>query len=316
MCRESNASLRRDSTPGAVKIRPLQESDYNQLQFAIRLRDIPATRVKYPDWPHADAMHRALSSIHRPDCGCFIVAEEAGRILGFTGCHAQVHEEIHPLLYGPVVDPGHWGKGTGGRLLSELLRHAPSLYGPRRVLTSWADPENAAAESLLNRHGFRPVLNEWFMRLDATNRSPAPLPSDCRVRLSRERADMVLAYEIYRTAWTGRKSVDSFYADFREAPNGLFILEEGGEVVAFFILQHRVNGNADIEYFAVHRDRRGRGLGKVLMQHALRLVELDGRPKAVTLTVHSDNNPAIRLYEGAGFRRMYRMTIYQRRVGG
>jgi ribosomal protein S18 acetylase RimI-like enzyme len=52
-------------------------------------------------------------------------------------------------------------------------------------------------------------------------------------------------------------------------------------------------------YIAVHRDFRGKGLGKQLMEHALKLTKGD-----VALHVEPDN-PAKKLYERLGFTNKY-----------
>ena len=52
-------------------------------------------------------------------------------------------------------------------------------------------------------------------------------------------------------------------------------------------------------YLAVHRDYRGEGIGKTLLDKALTLAKGD-------VALHVDaNNPAIRLYESVGFQQKY-----------
>ena len=52
-------------------------------------------------------------------------------------------------------------------------------------------------------------------------------------------------------------------------------------------------------YLAVHRDYRGEGIGKTLMDKALTFAKGD-----VALHVHADN-PAMKLYESVGFQQKY-----------
>ena len=144
---------------------------------------------------------------------------------------------------------------------------------------------------------------------------PRAMAEGCRLRVSRDREDMARAYGIYLDTWNGRRSVDCFHGIYGTQPNGLYLLLRGEEPIAFFILAVRANGKADIEYFAVRRDCRGRGYGTVFLQHALPMIRAEADPADITLTVHTDNDPAIRLYESAGFRRLYRMTAFQRALG-
>jgi ribosomal protein S18 acetylase RimI-like enzyme len=59
-------------------------------------------------------------------------------------------------------------------------------------------------------------------------------------------------------------------------------------------------------YIAVHRDQRGKGLGRILMQQAI-----DVSPGSIALHVEPDN-PAVHLYRKIGFTSKYLEMRYQR----
>jgi ribosomal-protein-alanine N-acetyltransferase len=76
-----------------------------------------------------------------------------------------------------------------------------------------------------------------------------------------------------------------------------------------FILSRLVAGEAEILSVAVARSRRGKGLGRQLLDlHLRRLAGLGVR--AVFLEVDANNAPARRLYERAGFRGVGRREGY------
>jgi ribosomal-protein-alanine N-acetyltransferase len=82
----------------------------------------------------------------------------------------------------------------------------------------------------------------------------------------------------------------------------------GGKLVGF-ILSRMVIGEAEILSIAVTRSRRGRGLGRKLLDlHLRRLAGL--AVHTVFLEVDEANRPARRLYERAGFRNLGRREEY------
>jgi ribosomal-protein-alanine N-acetyltransferase len=76
-----------------------------------------------------------------------------------------------------------------------------------------------------------------------------------------------------------------------------------------FILSRIAAGEAEILSVAVTRSRRGRGLGRKLLDlHLRRLAGLAVR--SVFLEVDEGNTPARRLYQRAGFRNVGRREGY------
>jgi [ribosomal protein S18]-alanine N-acetyltransferase len=85
-----------------------------------------------------------------------------------------------------------------------------------------------------------------------------------------------------------------------------------GRTLAGFILSRLVAGEAEILSVAVASSRRGRGLGRKLLDlHLRRLAGLGAT--AIFLEVDEDNAPARRLYARAGFRDVGRRPAYYAR---
>jgi ribosomal-protein-alanine N-acetyltransferase len=85
-----------------------------------------------------------------------------------------------------------------------------------------------------------------------------------------------------------------------------------GRTLAGFILSRLAGGEAEILSVAVASSRRGRGLGRKLLDlHLRRLAGLGAT--AVFLEVDEDNAPARRLYDRAGFRTVGRRPAYYAR---
>jgi ribosomal-protein-alanine N-acetyltransferase len=71
----------------------------------------------------------------------------------------------------------------------------------------------------------------------------------------------------------------------------------------------RHDAEAELQTVAVLPGARGRGLGRVLLDRAVRTVSTAGA-RRLHLEVREDNQPALTLYERAGFRRTGRRPRY------
>jgi ribosomal-protein-alanine N-acetyltransferase len=82
-----------------------------------------------------------------------------------------------------------------------------------------------------------------------------------------------------------------------------------GKTLAAFIMSRQVEDEAEILSVAVAGAKRGRGLGRGLLTlHLRRLAGLGAR--TVFLEVDENNEPAIRLYDRAGFQEISRRPNY------
>lgn len=99
------------------------------------------------------------------------------------------------------------------------------------------------------------------------------------------------------------KCIGYAYGDNPGQDGFILIAHEEGEIAGIVIINHtNMQGYIPehiLVYIAVHKDRRGQGLGSRLMEHAIE--ETDGD---VALHVEPDN-PAKHLYEKYGFTNKY-----------
>lgn len=90
----------------------------------------------------------------------------------------------------------------------------------------------------------------------------------------------------------------------------VILAEEDGDIAGAVILNNTgMSGYIPeniLVYIAVHRDHRGKGIGKVLMQKSI-----EASPGSIALHVEP-NNPAVHLYKKIGFTSKYLEMRYQR----
>ena len=83
---------------------------------------------------------------------------------------------------------------------------------------------------------------------------------------------------------------------------------EGGEAVGV-VLTSEVEGRGDLVYLGVVPEARGRGIGRALLGQAIRDTARMGLP-ALAVAVDTQNAPAVRLYERAGFKEVRRRLVF------
>jgi RimJ/RimL family protein N-acetyltransferase len=90
--------------------------------------------------------------------GCFVVADDEGRLAGFADVGRSRDDDADSDRVGEVraiyLAPDAWGKGLGRELMAAALTHLAKLaYGQ---VTLWVLDTNARARSFYEAAGFRP----------------------------------------------------------------------------------------------------------------------------------------------------------------
>lgn len=109
-----------------------------------------------------------------------------------------------------------------------------------------------------------------------------------------------LEAESFTNPWTR----DMLHRELAESPVArLYVLRLPDAAVAAFCSCWIVAGELHVNTLAVRHDRRRAGLGLTLMRRVLDLAAAEGAARA-TLEVRQSNEPALRLYDRLGFRRV------------
>jgi len=122
--------------------------------------------------------------------------------------------------------------------------------------------------------------------------------------------DATLLAEMHETAFEapwGEAEIEALLT----GPGGFATIAED-EGPEGFILCRAIGGEAEILTLAVRPEKRGRGLGRTLIEAAVGLARETGA-EAMFLEVAEDNAPAMALYQTSGFRLAGRRAGYYRR---
>ena len=87
-----------------------------------------------------------------------------------------------------------------------------------------------------------------------------------------------------------------------------FLIAKLGGTLAGYVISTIKDEKGLIATIAVHPDYRRRGVGKTLMEEAIRMCE--GRAKEVEIHVRTDNHGAIKFYQELGFTKRFKIPGY------
>jgi len=211
------------------------------------------------------------------------------------------------------------------RLAARLIRAAAALAHTRdaalliQVLT-----ESAGGGPLglaIAQAGFERLAVLAYLRRDVQPADgTAPLPSDLewvnygllRHRLFAE--TIVRTYEgsLDCPGLAGLRTIDETLATHKRtgafSPRWWHVAMREGRP-AGVVLLNNLEGRGEIAYLGVVPEARGRGVGRALVEQALRDTAEMGLP-LMGLAVDTSNEPAVRLYAAAGFREIRRRLAW------
>ncbi|HKQ47842.1 MAG TPA: GNAT family N-acetyltransferase [Phycisphaerae bacterium] len=252
---------------------------------------------------------RALSL----DLGQQWLAQEGGRIVAACSC---------------LESPGRTGLlflsayGLCGGLrdaLQDLIDHILADQAQRNLrlaqcLLNLDDREN---DQILSQAGFHSITDLIYMECDVPRMALGWKESPVRTDLCwgdyktsghQDFAELIQA--TYRgsldcPAMTGLREIEDIIAGHKSV--GLFqphrwrlTRVQGSPAGCILLGENPLRRILEVAYMGVHTARRREGLGRLLIEDALRLAYHE-RFEKVTLAVDAKNEPAMRLYRGAGF---------------
>ena len=230
----------------------------------------------------------------------FRLAEAAGAIAGIATPALRDHAAPWVRHFRIVVAPDRRRRGIG----SALLRHVAEMDAPADALLQCLCPERwEALAAFLEARGFAAIENELDMVCEDAGRHEPRRRHDISVRVSGDAAAAAEALAaLHNRAYAGSPAVAPLTAAEMAAalaPALVIVAERRGVPLGF--CQIAPAGNAAwIESIAVEPREQGRGIGTLLLQHALAEAARRAGPR-VCLAVSDRNAAAYALYRRFGF---------------
>jgi len=208
-----------------------------------------------------------------------------------------------------VVAPERRRRGVATALAAAVLD------GSDHPWQAWSRGDHPAAAALARRFGFERTRELWVMRRSLSGYEEHPLPGNRRFPSLQVRAfGSADAPELLRVnaaafaAHPEQAGMDAAELAERMAepwfdPGDLLVAvdaDKGGRMFGFHWTKRHSVTLGEVYVVGIDPAAQGLGLGRVLVDLGLRHLRHVGLDE-VLLYVESDNDPAVRLYEGLGF---------------
>jgi mycothiol synthase len=249
----------------------------------------------------------ALLHLRRPRPGVVhLLADQAGHLIGYAQLHGEPPSRTGEL----VVHPDHRGQGVGRKLLAAMI-----TQGPLRV---WAMGETGAAQALARGSQLVPVRRLLIMKRSLAGVIPvSPPPTGVTIRTFVVGEDEREWLAVNARAFAGhpeqgRIGLDDLTDRMAEPwfdPEGFFVAIRDSAMIGFHWTKQHPGGLGEVYVLGVDPEAGGEGLGRALLSIGLEYLRQRGNTE-VELYVEADNQPAVALYGGYGFRVVSRDVMY------
>ncbi|KUO11135.1 GNAT family N-acetyltransferase [Streptomyces sp. DSM 15324] len=307
-----------------VIVRELRPDAAAEIEGFVRVRHAALPYVFFSP----QSLRHALSLVHPGAHALKLVAEEDGEIIG-TAQVGLAHESPVPGqgFLNVYVDPARTGRGAGALLVRTAEEHL-AAHGATD-LYAWVldEPGNRA---FAERHGYRPSRSAHFLRLDLANAALPPLtdpPPGVELRTAADFADDPRPLFALDAAVAADEpgDIEVEFTDYEawvaENWNHPHLDREltsvavaDGRPVAFSVAHTDGVGRYGTGMTGTVRDRRGRGLAKLVKNHSLHRARAAGYTEAYTGN-DADNGPMLAINKWFGYERCATEVRHVRTVG-
>ena len=282
-------------------IRHYRTADFNYfvLLFQEAERQEPIGRPNTPQAILDKFSHPAFTVGHD-----LLIVESAGEIIGFMDILPELG--IRRVIVDCWLKPEHRRKGLGRRLLKLATKRAGELGA--EFLHVIIGEDNNAAVTVLTGLGFEKVREYREMTLDIKNVDRQELvraSRGCRPLVEGEEEMLV---EIQRRSFADHwgynpdtpETMEYHMSLSHRSPRDIVLSCKEDDIAGYCWTEIAPGGQGRIFMIGADPDYRGRGIGRKLLLAGLAYLKNKGVDE-VGLTVDSENQAAISLYESVGF---------------
>lgn len=229
----------------------------------------------------------------------FVDRNSAGEIAGVAGFDFDEPLD-RAFLYGPWSTNEGW-EARAARLFERVLTAVPATTVDMEMAF---DVENERAATFADRYGFELVRDHFTMGFRRGDHELARDP-DIREMSADDRSDvMELHQRCFERTWP---SGHQLLQQLEKGPDRrIFVIDVDGKLAGYhFATVERETGEAFVDNIGVDDGFRGRGLATRLLTHGLWWMFSFAEVTGIELSVRQENAAALRVYESAGFRRLY-----------
>jgi ribosomal protein S18 acetylase RimI-like enzyme len=290
-----------------MKILPLNESRLDEaVKFVTRINPDCAHNIGYFDETEEE-IRAEISAVQPPEGHCFIAVSKDGRLIGLLG--AEIDKGLGRCwLYGPLIDHPGW-HSIADRLYDAILAILHEEVCDQEI---FCGSNNIQVQEFAVRHGF-PLHSEGVV-----------------LTLENLQVDHISNLDTYTFAekYTGEFSLlherlfpNTYYSAqqliklAKDSDKQLFVHIRNGKLFGYIFIQVReASRDGYIDFIGVDETVRRQGIGTQLVAYASDWALSHPQIDKITLTVSTDNIPAIYLYQSLGFKAGKVSKGYRKRI--
>lgn len=285
-----------------VTFTTMKEKDVqNVASFIAQLNNIEQSHIGYcgkDSKEIANALREDITDVNYTES--FVCAYENNQLIGILGFDADLEDESAEI-WGPFVIENKWQIANSlWESMSELL--------PQNITTIYMFPNyknknvRHLAQTLdFHEHSHHAILTAYkkgFLKLPKV---------DITELTENYYKDMKQLHDnVFPNTYYSGEQIINRLNDNRK----VLIITKQNQLLGYIYVEAEPKfGDGSIEFFAVQKTERNKGLGEKLLIIALKWLFTFETIQSVTLTVDSSNIGAIKLYEKVGFNRIHDVSF-------
>lgn len=261
--------------------------------FVARLNQVGTHNISYFSESSAE-IEADFAAIQPPQGWSYIASSEEGQLLGFFG--VEIDKELRRCwLFGPLVDHHDWHL-VAGLLYDAILADLPEEIVDQEI---FCGKQNIRVREFAEKHGFGSYSEGAVLTLDISQRNHLSAANVTRFRDDFFSDLSALHEKLFPNTYYSAQQLVKLA---EEPDKRLFVSVKDGELVGYVFIQARqAFKDGYIDFLGVHHAFHRQGIGSHLVNAALNWVQTFPFVEKATLTVRTDNLPALGMYTGLGF---------------
>ena len=294
-------------------------------RFLSRLNSLPEHNICYIGLTESE-ISAELSVVLPPEGYGLVELDEVEQVTGFLGVELDLSLG-RGWLFGPFVDRSEGQALSEGQTASDWQTQADRLYQaalqsmPPEIgdLELCSRPENTHLEEFAARHGFTRGAEAALLSLPRPEGEVSDTPAQFH-KPALDSPALMAAYLPELSSLHDALFPNTYFSAAQlltmsaEEEKRLQIEVVDGHLSGYIFLQVRpANRDANIDFLGVAEPYRRSGIASKLLREALAWAFSHPFVDQASLTVHTSNAGAIRLYERAGFKTDQILCGYRKR---
>jgi ribosomal protein S18 acetylase RimI-like enzyme len=278
-----------------MELAPLDSSNLEEaLAFLVRLNKIKEHNIAYLS-ETAPEIAADVKAIQPPDGFGRLVISDHAQLVGLLG--AEYDTELGRCwLYGPLVEHDDWDT-IADLLYESVLSSLPPEISDQEI---YFHKQNVRLQSFALKHGFTFHSEGAVLTFSADQQGFPPISYSQKFVEEYAEEFIVLHGDLFpNTYYSGEQLMKLAEDDDKH----LLIYLVNDDLVGYVFIQVReAYKDGYIDFIGVDERYRRKGIGKSLLAGALNWIYQFPYVEKVTLTVNTDNTPAMRMYQELGFK--------------